>query len=41
MFNKNLHNTASIFTSHNIQIDLNPELATSLPETESKLMLIP
>ena len=40
MYNKILHNHASLFSSHKIQIDLHPELATLIPESENRLMFI-
>ena len=40
MYNKILHNPASIFTSQEIPVDLYPGLARLLPESENRLMFI-
>ena len=40
MYNKILHNHASIFTSQEIPVDLYPGLARLIPESENRLMFI-
>ncbi len=40
MFENILHKLTQLITSHKIQIDLYPELATLIPESENRLMFI-
>lgn len=40
MYNKILHNPASIFTSQKIQIDLYPGLTRLIPESENKFIFV-